>query len=569
MKIKNLYFENYRNLSGLSISFNEDISYIVGENNIGKSNILNAINSILGNYKFNEQDFCDSEKTIKIEIILTLSDDEIGIFGDLIDPETGTTINIIISQNIDDSYFTAKHKESGIDINPKLLKLANIIYYDSIRNPKNELTFDKTKGAGLFLNYIIKDYINKQNSTECDFVQQSNLEQVLNYIKETLNKINIVKDNKIIPSFSLTNVDFLSKIFSLKDSKNIDIKNSGYGLQYSLLIIFALLEKIINIRKINTEPILNTILMFDEPEIHLHPFAQRTLINKIKKIAKGEDSDFNTLLKDIFGIESFSAQIIIVSHSDRIVGSNFKDVVRLYKESSCIKSISGAQINFKNKDKNLEKHLILQSPYFAESLFARYVIIVEGASEFGALKKMAEKLDIDLDEKGISIIKADGKESIIPLIKLFDFFKIHVIAIKDKDSGVQDADTEYIDKGLLKFTNERDFETELLADSKNFENLISAINEYGVGINKDIQAPMAEKCRQKYNLNSIQQITSDLHWDDISNDSNLKYLFLLSRLTKEKSVTLGLLIGEHLDKENIPALYKDILNLAKDNIQDE
>ena len=296
---------------------------------------------------------------------------------------------------------------------------------------------------------------------------------------------------------------------------------------------------------------------------------QRTLINKIKKIATGTDADFNTLLKDMFGIESFSAQIIIVSHSDRIVGSNFKNIIRLYKETFNIKSVSGAHINFEDNDKNLEKHLILQTPYFAEALFARFVIIVEGASEYGALKKMAEKMDIDLDEKGISILKADGKDSIIPLIKLFEFFKIQVIAIKDKDLGVQDNDAEYIEKGLLKITNERDFETELLANFKNYDNLIAVINEYGVGINIDIQAQMAEKYRKKYNLNNIPTITSNLHWKNISENPNLTYLFLLSRLAKEKSVTLGLLIGEYLDKDNIPVLYKDILNLAKDKTQDE
>lgn len=569
MKIKSAYFDNYRNLTGLTISFNDDISYIVGENNIGKSNILNAINGILNNYKFSEQDFYDCEKPITVELSLSLSDDEIGMFGDLIDPETGNSINLIISQSIDDLYLSVKHKESQTEINSKILKQSNVIYYDSIRNPKNELTFDKTKGAGLFLNYIIKNYINQQGSEECDFVKKDNINEVLTYIEDTLNKINIVKDNQIKPSFNLSNIDFLSKIFSLQDSKNIDIKNSGYGIQYSLLIIFALLEKIINIKKTCSETNLNAILMFDEPEIHLHPFAQRTLINKIKKIATGTDTDFNTILKDMFGIESFSAQIIIVSHSDRIVGSNFKNIIRLYKENSNIKSISGALINFEDNDKNLEKHLILQTPYFAEALFARFVIIVEGASEYGALKKMAEKMNIDLDEKGISIVKADGKDSIIPLIKLFEFFKIQVIAIKDRDLGVQDTDIEYIEKGLLKITNERDFETELLADFKNFDNLIAAINEYGVGINIDIQAPMAEKYRNKYNLNNISTITSNLHWEDISENLNLTYLFLLSRLTKEKSVTLGLLIGEYLDKDNIPVLYKDILNLAKDKTQDE
>ena len=31
---------NYRNLSGLSIKFNKSVNFIIGENNIGKTNIL-------------------------------------------------------------------------------------------------------------------------------------------------------------------------------------------------------------------------------------------------------------------------------------------------------------------------------------------------------------------------------------------------------------------------------------------------------------------------------------------------------------------------------------------------
>lgn len=564
MKIKKIMFDNYKNLTGLTISFNDDVNYIVGENNIGKSNILNAINEILNNYKFSDQDFCDCEKPISIELTLLLTEDDIGAFGELIDPQTGNTINITITQYIDDTFFSVKHKESQTDINPKILKQANVIYYDSIRNPKNELNFDKTKGAGLFLNFLIKDYILKNNSAECDFVQKDNLDDILSYIKDKLNKIAIVKDNNIIPNFNLENVDFLSKVFSLQDSRNIDIKNSGYGIQYSLLIIFALLEKIINIRKTNTNDALNAILMFDEPEIHLHPYAQRTLINKIKNIASGKDINFNSLLKDMFNIDSFSAQIIIVSHSDRIIGSNFKKIIRLYKEASKIDAVSGKDIHLHDDNVDLEKHLILQTPYFAEALFSRFVIIVEGASEFGALKKMSEKLDIDLDENSISIVKSNGKENIVPLLKLFQSFKIPTLAIKDKDFGVEDSDTVYIENGQLKITNEKDFETELLVERKNFNNIVSALNLYGNGINKSVQASMAEKYRKKYNLDAIPHITSDLVWSDISHNQDLQYLFLLSKLAKEKSVTLGLLIGECLDKDNIPTLYKDVLNQAKE-----
>lgn len=37
MRISKLRIENYRNLDGVTISFDEDVTYIVGENNLGKT----------------------------------------------------------------------------------------------------------------------------------------------------------------------------------------------------------------------------------------------------------------------------------------------------------------------------------------------------------------------------------------------------------------------------------------------------------------------------------------------------------------------------------------------------
>lgn len=38
---------NYRNLTGKKIKFNENLNFIIGENNIGKTNILELINIFL------------------------------------------------------------------------------------------------------------------------------------------------------------------------------------------------------------------------------------------------------------------------------------------------------------------------------------------------------------------------------------------------------------------------------------------------------------------------------------------------------------------------------------------
>lgn len=47
MRIKDISVENYRNLNSATITFDESCNFIVGENNLGKSNILNLLNVIL------------------------------------------------------------------------------------------------------------------------------------------------------------------------------------------------------------------------------------------------------------------------------------------------------------------------------------------------------------------------------------------------------------------------------------------------------------------------------------------------------------------------------------------
>ena len=57
MRIKDISVENYRNLNSATITFDESCNFIVGENNLGKSNILNLLNIIFTRRGFVYDDF--------------------------------------------------------------------------------------------------------------------------------------------------------------------------------------------------------------------------------------------------------------------------------------------------------------------------------------------------------------------------------------------------------------------------------------------------------------------------------------------------------------------------------
>ena len=159
MRIKDISVENYRNLNSATITFDESCNFIVGENNLGKSNILNLLNIIFTRRGFVYDDFNDANLPITVNIRIKLTNDEIGHFEDLFDIDDYTYINIICKQVSPDDNMEFYHLETETYISPTLIKCLNFIYYDSLRNPISEINFDSSKGVGRFLSRMIKDYV--------------------------------------------------------------------------------------------------------------------------------------------------------------------------------------------------------------------------------------------------------------------------------------------------------------------------------------------------------------------------------------------------------------------------
>ena len=76
MRITKLKINNFRNLNNFEIINSNAIKYIIGNNGIGKSNTLEAINYFFNKASFLEEDFNDSNKPIEIEMTLSLNEIE-------------------------------------------------------------------------------------------------------------------------------------------------------------------------------------------------------------------------------------------------------------------------------------------------------------------------------------------------------------------------------------------------------------------------------------------------------------------------------------------------------------
>lgn len=584
MKIIYLKIENYRNLSGLEIHLNPHNNFIVGENNLGKSNFLQLLSTLFTRKSFKRDDFTEITDPIEVAFTLELEEVEIGLFDDLFDPTDASKINIKAIQNTIDDPIDFWHIESNTRIPTSMVKFLNFLYYDSVRNPSSELSFNKSKGVGKFLHHVIIKHLENSGETDGDFVDAGMTDNLAVFVNSVICKVKAFSQYSITAEVERDVENLLSRILILKDGNDKYIHQSGYGVQFLAIITLAILQKILETIELKrdrgifeyNEPegddevkkAISLIIGFDEPEIHLHPYLQRSLVKYINKILTNQEEDFAELLQSIFGLNKVIGQSIIATHSPSIIFNDYTEVMRFYKTGATVSVISGTQVTIEAK---LKKHLDMQFPFLKEAFFARFVLVVEGITEYSALPSFGMKLGYDFDEYGISVIEAGGKESVEPILKLLEKFHIPCLGIVDKDEDPVTTNP------LIRQTTKRDFEVEVISflmDSGKENILKQIVNDYtgapvdehsGEIIYTTFQTGLLEKNKTKYSsfINPATVIAGNLRLSAIPPaETELKKLWYLTFFLKKKDIVLGGIIGENLSDAEIPQVYKDIINDA-------
>lgn len=554
MKIKKVTIKNYRNLDDVSIYFGEQtLSFLVGENNTGKTNLLDLLDIIFNKRKFEEFDFKNKDNPIEVSLTLTLDDSEIGIFDDYTSPDNANEINLLIKQETPDEYVEVYHKESEEKLSRSKLRYVNFLKYDPLRKPTQELDFYKQKSSGKFLSYITLKHYENLGFQNTQLFNSSKLEDLVNNINNDLQKIKYFREFGLEVNYEEEQFkQILSLLKIIEKDSGIEVTSSGYGVQFSLIIFLHILNhfaEILSSRNkdefiyadFNNKKYCSIILGIDEPEIHLHPYMQRSLVKAINKILNNKDKEFLQLLKNTFDIDGLIGQAIIVTHSPNILLDDYKQYIRVYRKNSSIKFVP--EEDLMTLDKQEEKHFRRQIPYIKEALFSRVVIIVEGDTELGAIPVFLQNLGIDMDEYGITLIKADGVQSILPIKKVLERFDINCIILADRDGGKNE------NKGFDCLTEYDDFEEDIV--NTLFNNIDNKTEE----ILKEI----------------LKQLNKDTQWLDeypINEDKipEIKNK-ILDILRKSKSVNTGKIIAECINNniECIPEVIKKIAKKIKED----
>lgn len=461
---------NYRNLTGKTITFNDTLNFLIGENNIGKTNILELINICLAIGKFAETDFMDITLPIKIKFKVKYSNEEIGYFEDNFDVDDSNSITLVAVQDSVDERINYYHDTPNqTKIGMATIRTMNILYYYAQRMPSKEVDFRKTSGSGKVLNYLIQHSLEQSEIQEKGILKKTKLKNIVKNVNIQIKKINTITGDSV-SAYVETEVDKLvCRLLGLGDENGRELSSLGEGVQYAFNILLQIIEIIYNVkatrkpedfeeRLINRDgkKLFPLFLVLDEPEVHQHPYRQRSLIRKIKALIENNNQEFLNLLKDLFDIDGLTGQIFIATHSPNILLDNYRQFIRLYKSTgtdSQLKIVSGMNVVIDDK---LYKHMLHNFIYLKEAMFSKCIIFVEGDTENGAIPVFAERMGLDMDERGIGVIKLDGADSVKRCMALYKSFGIKSIALIDKDKK-----ESYSSEPDIYFTKANDYEEDV------------------------------------------------------------------------------------------------------------
>lgn len=570
MRISKLRIENYRNLDGVAISFDEDVTYIVGENNLGKTNVLDLLNTIFNQATISEEDFADTEKRSGAVVTLKMDEDEIGISGPDIDPTTGNTITVCAFADDPDSRIEFVAEESGEKISPSFMRSVHMFRYSTASFNRGDLAFDGTRGVGKVLSKGIALYLDREGKEVSDFLDGNELEGLVADLGTIVGDVPILSSYGVRTGVDSSDGGTLGSLVTLLDKRGVHFKKAGVGLQYLAIASLSIIESIMRLSPKRLQEslcsdgddkrVLHAVLVYDEPEAHLHPYMQRRLSKSLHRICEGEDAKFNALLKEYFGIDSIKAQLIMVTHSPNILARGYKNIVRFGQGEDSPRVMCGKDIDLSDK---IEKHLMLNFESIREAFFARSVLAFEGQTESGAIPVFACNLGIDLDDYGVVPIRAGGKENVKPLGELLDKFKIPNYSIVDRDVKLPETSGDHIT------TIERDFEAEVidsffasdnqgafiaLLESTNSQRATS-IKGNSNALNKastiyDVCLPDSEY--------DFQGPEFDGQFADTPKSRALMYAWLSSN----KGVVSGVALAEALGADGVPVCYESIIRKA-------
>mgnify|MGYP001577910401 CR=1 FL=1 len=468
MKIKRITIQNFKCLGPDSIvlDFSDDILVLIGENNVGKSSVLKALTiyfsgtkTMPAEYFFNKQIDQSHAVTIKIEFHrLSDGDKQHQAVSPYVSSQDGQELWILQK-----SYYYSEDGKGKCDYvalvngeekkNPSGLpqncddlftdEKMQKIYVEAVKNVSDIAEGAAKTVFGQLFNLLLRsDLEAAPEFTELlgAFEKYGALfrgESQLPKIKEIEEKIT-EKLSRIIPAKSIIDAD-VPKIEKLlpspnlfsNDGREIDIspEEQGHGFQRALIV--ALLELFAETKSpVDKEVGPCNILLIEEPEIYMHPQMIRKIGDALYSIA-----------------EQGKAQVILTTHSPFLIriADKQKALIRFVRTSDNQLKIFQQNEEIFADDNPQETKERLQmimrfDPAVNELFFAKRVVLLEGDSEFAAIREAGELVGFMSQAENIhkredtTFINCRSRNFIPLFQKVLNHFQIDYVVIHDTEN---------------------------------------------------------------------------------------------------------------------------------------
>jgi putative ATP-dependent endonuclease of the OLD family len=500
MYLQRLEISNFRCLKSAVIHFNKGLNVIIGENNSGKSAIIDSLRICLGwgqqkkdvyigseDFFRDKNEYSEELGPVEFHLFFKIENPEVaGVFNELLSVGDADVqelkLNFSFTLEESDGISRVKSKiwggdNEGSSVKQEVLELFYHVYLDAMRNVEKDLWPGKGNKIGqLFANTETnKERRKALSDTAQQFTSDEDWGELIGRVKGKINDHLLkatIKNKGVDIDINFFPLDFVKIVEGLriqspiyktlpsgKTQEFFEVYQNGLGFN-NLIYISTVLGDLIQ-RKTNQSCEYSSLLI-EEPEAHLQPQLQTILFNY-----------FNTYNSDF--------QIFITSHSPTITAeADIDSLIILQRIDDEIKSLSVKDIGLTAENKNF-LHRFLDVTR-AQLFFANGVILVEGISEALLLPIFSKILGIQEDDKekydinknGIEIVNINGV-AFEPFAKLFnseDYTKrlnsqCAIITDSDEQGGVISARaqkaTELGAENLSVFLSDVTFEKELFS----------------------------------------------------------------------------------------------------------
>jgi len=503
MYLEKFIIKNFRGIEDISLTFNKGLNVLIGENNAGKTAIIDALRVCLsyGNqrreiyisqsdFHHNKNSICDRADNIEFHLHFHIDiPEEAGWFNDLLSvQEDGTQdLQLHFRFYLDESE-RVKYKvwggtNEGQAIAPEVLFLIYHVHLDALRDAEQYLRPIRGNRLGQLYSNIRIDpdhETDQEKKRELAKKVRSAVDNDAEWIghvakgKEKINehlKETSFSDKQQNVDISFLPFDFNKLVDNLKiqmplyseellegdptKQKHFELYQNGLG--YNNLIYTATVLGDLKQRK-ERQKETYAALLIEEPEAHLHPQLQNLFFNYLNKL----DTE-----------QGF--QIFISSHSPTITAkANLKSVIVLQNQANKIHALSLTKSGLTDDNhKYLHKFLdVTKSQIF----FSNGAILVEGISEALLMHVFSRIVGVeyDIDKAGVELVNLNGV-AFSHFANLFNNdddvknLKTRCSLITDDDTADESDEitsrakiaSELAKKNLKVFLAERTFEFEL------------------------------------------------------------------------------------------------------------